>query len=130
MNDEIINILGAMTDFELECFKNHKSGKLERLKEKKLDLLIQIEDLERLILILNRELEEREENGIDLSNYSPDEDELTDYDEQERFNPFEEERESLTDEKMGLLLKFSTLKKELESILNKGDKKWSITEIK
>lgn len=124
MNDEIINILGAMTDFELECFINHKSGKLERLKEKKLDLLIQIEDLERLLLILNRELKEREENGIDISNYSPDDDELTDYDEQERFNPFEEDRESLTDEKMGLLLKFNTLKNELENILKKGAKKW------
>jgi len=125
MNDEIINILGAMTDFELECFKNHKSGKLDRLKEKKLDLLIQIEDLERLILILNGELKEREENGIDISNYSPDEDEeLIDYDEQERFNPFEEDRESLTDEKMGLLLKFNTLKNELENILKNGAKKW------
>lgn len=70
----------------------------------------------------------REEEDLDV--FIDCDDELTDYDDQERFNPFEENNEKLTDEKIGLLLKFSTLKKELESILNKGDKKWSIKEIK
>lgn len=128
MNDDLINILGSMTELELESLINSKTKKLSNLKSKKLDLLFQIEQLEIFIQALEKELTAREEEDLDV--FIDCDDELTDYDDQERFNPFEENNEKLTDEKMGLLLKFSTLKKELESILNKGDKKWSIKEIK
>lgn len=128
MNDDLINILGSMTELELESLIDSKAKKLSNLKSKKLDLLFQIEQLEIFIQALEKELTAREEEDLDV--FIDCDDELTDYDDQERFNPFEENNEKLTDEKMGLLLKFSTLKKELESILNKGDKKWSIKEIK
>ena len=128
MNDDLINILGSMTELELESLINSKTKKLSNLKSKKLDLLFQIEQLEIFIQALEKELTAREEEDLDV--FIDCDDELTDYDDQERFNQFKENNEKLTDEKMGLLLKFSTLKKELESILNKGDKKWSIKEIK
>ncbi len=128
MNDDLINILGSMTELELESLIDSKSKKLSSLKSKKLDLLFEIEQLEIFIQAVEKELTAREDE--DLNVFIDCEDELTDYDEQDCFDPFKENNEVLTDEKMGLLLKFSTLKKELESILNKGDKKWSIAEIK
>ena len=128
MNDDLIYILGSMTELELESLIDSKAKKLSNLKSKKLDLLFQIEQLEIFIQALEKELTAREDE--DLNVFIDCEDELTDYDEQDCFDPLKENNEKLTDEKIGLLLKFSTLKKELESILNKGDKKWSIKEIK
>ena len=128
MNDDLINILGSMTELELESLIDSKAKKLSNLKSKKLDLLFQIEQLEIFIQALEKELTAREDE--DLNVFIDCEDELTDYDEQDCFDPLKENNEKLTDEKIGLLLKFSTLKKELESILNKGDKTWSIKEIK
>lgn len=123
MNDDLINILGSMTELELESLRDSKAKNLSKLKHKKLDLLFQIEQLEIFIQAVEKELSAREEE--DLNVFIDCDDELTDYDEQERFNPFEENKEVLTDEKMGLLLKFNTLKNELENILNKGAKKWA-----
>lgn len=97
MNDDLINILGSMTELELESLINSKTKKLSNLKSKKLDLLFQIEQLEIFIQALEKELTAREEEDLDV--FIDCDDELTDYDDQERFNPFEENNEKLTDEK-------------------------------
>ena len=121
MNDDLINILGSMTELELEDLKDSKIKELSKLKMKKLELLFQLEQLEKFLHSINNELSAREEE--DLNVFIDCEDELTDYDDQGRFDPFKDDNEGLTDEKMGLLLKFSTLKNELEKLLHKGERK-------
>ena len=121
MNDDLINILGSMTELELESLRDSKAKTLSKLKHNKLDLLFKIEQLENFIQAIEKELSAREDEDINV--FIDCEDELTDYDNQDRFDPFKEDSEGLTDEKMGLLLKFNTLKNELINILNKGEGK-------
>lgn len=121
MNDDLINILGSMTELELESLRDSRAKTLSKLKHNKLDLLFKIEQLENFIQAIEKELSAREDEDINV--FIDCEDELTDYDNQDRFDPFKEDSEGLTDEKMGLLLKFNTLKNELINILNKGEGK-------
>lgn len=121
MNDDLINILGSMTELELESLRDSKAKNLSKLKNNKLDLLFKIEQLENFIQAIEKELSAREDEDINV--FIDCEDELTDYDNQDRFDPFKEDSEGLTDEKMGLLLKLNTLKNELINILNKGEGK-------